>query len=110
MGQATHKTIMMKPQDKVAIALSNIAKGTAITVTCQDQSFSVELLDGIEFGHKFAVVSINKGEDILKYGEVIGAASRDIIPGEHVHVHNLEGKRGRGDKVAEQQTTQSNGI
>ncbi|MDQ6598863.1 SAF domain-containing protein [Bacillus salipaludis] len=39
------------------------------------------------------------GEDILKYGEVIGLATTDIEPGEHVHIHNLEGKRGRGDKV-----------
>ena len=34
-----------------------------------------------------------------KYGEVIGAATRDIRVGEHVHVHNVEGKRGRGDRV-----------
>jgi len=64
---------------------------------CQEQQYTVELKEAIAFGHKFAVVPIRKGEDILKYGEVIGAASRDIQPGEHVHVHNLEGKRGRGD-------------
>jgi altronate dehydratase small subunit len=39
------------------------------------------------------------GDDIMKYGEVIGAAVRSIRAGEHVHVHNLEGKRGRGDRI-----------
>jgi altronate dehydratase small subunit len=57
-------------------------------------------LEAIEFGHKFAVRPIRGGEDIVKYGEVIGVAVRDITPGQHMHVHNLEGKRGRGDKIS----------
>jgi altronate dehydratase small subunit len=93
-----HKTVMMKPNDKVAVALSNIGAGTKLEVVCKDKTLNVTLKDSIEFGHKFAVVNIKKGEDILKYGEVIGAAVKDISIGEHVHVHNLEGKRGRGDK------------
>lgn len=93
----TYKTVMMKPQDKVAVALIDIPAGVQVNVTCQNQTFTVVLKDPIEFGHKFAVMPVQKGEDILKYGEVIGAAVRDISPGEHVHVHNLEGKRGRGD-------------
>lgn len=93
------KTVMMKPSDKVAVALMSIPAGSHVKVTCQGKSFDVELKEGIEFGHKFAVKPISKGEDILKYGEVIGSATTDIHIGEHVHIHNLEGKRGRGDKV-----------
>src|SRR5690606_37141389 len=29
------------------------------------------------------------GEEVLKYGQVIGVASQDIEPGQHVHLHNL---------------------
>ncbi|WCK53234.1 UxaA family hydrolase [Aneurinibacillus sp. Ricciae_BoGa-3] len=94
------RTVMMKPQDSVAVALQNIPAGSKLAVTCQDQVIQVELVDSIEFGHKFAVRPIHQGADILKYGEVIGVASADIKPGQHVHVHNLEGKRGRGDRVA----------
>ena len=32
-----------------------------------------------------------------KYGEEIGMASADIREGEHVHIHNLESMRARGD-------------
>lgn len=96
----SYHTVMMKPSDNVAVALSNIPKGAELTVTCQDRTFPVLLLEPIEFGHKFAVTPIEAGGDILKYGEVIGAATRDIQAGEHVHVHNLEGKRGRGDQHA----------
>lgn len=45
-----------------------------------------------------AVAEIKKGEYCYKYGEVIGDATEDIHPGDHVHVHNLESTRGRGDK------------
>lgn len=95
-----YKTVMMKPQDKVAVALMSIPANSHVQVTCQNRSFSIEIKENIEFGHKFAVVPISQGEDIVKYGEVIGSASKDIQTGEHVHVHNLEGKRGRGDKIA----------
>ncbi|WP_028552605.1 UxaA family hydrolase [Paenibacillus sp. UNC451MF] len=94
----SYHTVMMKPHDNVAIALSNIPEGTELNVSCQDQTLKVQLLEAIEFGHKFAVKPIEAGGDILKYGEVIGAATRAIQAGEHVHVHNLEGKRGRGDQ------------
>ncbi|WNC13779.1 UxaA family hydrolase [Brevibacillus brevis] len=100
MGEA-YKTVMMKPHDKVAVALEPIPAGAEVSVVCEDRSFHITLSDPIEFGHKFAVVAIRQGEDILKYGEVIGVATREIGPGEHVHIHNLEGKRGRGDRLGE---------
>ncbi|BCJ87602.1 UxaA family hydrolase [Effusibacillus dendaii] len=93
------KVVMMKPDDNVAVALGEIPSGTTVRVTCQDRVFDLELIDPIEFGHKFAVAPIRKGEDVIKYGEVIGVASQDIATGQHVHVHNVEGKRGRGDKA-----------
>ena len=42
-----------------------------------------------EDGHKYARRLIKAGEDVIKYGMPIGRATRDIAPGEHVHVHNL---------------------
>ncbi|MCZ8515094.1 UxaA family hydrolase [Paenibacillus filicis] len=95
-----YKTVMMNAQDQVAVALENIPEGAVVQVDCQGNSFKIDVREPIDFGHKFAVTAIGQGEDVLKYGEVIGAASRDIFPGEHVHIHNLEGKRGRGDQIA----------
>lgn len=94
-----YKTVMMKPYDKVAVALEHIPAGAKVTVNCQNHTIEVEIKNEIEFGHKFAVVPIQSGEDILKYGEAIGVSIKDIAVGEHVHIHNLEGKRGRGDRV-----------
>ncbi|RYE85253.1 MAG: altronate dehydratase, partial [Hyphomicrobiales bacterium] len=41
-------------------------------------------------GHKVATRFIPAGEAIVKYAQIIGYASRDIEPGEHVHVQNTE--------------------
>ncbi|TDL92457.1 D-galactarate dehydratase [Vibrio vulnificus] len=96
-----YKTLYLSTKDSVAVALSEIPENTSVVVKNGHEELGVSILEPIRFGHKFAVKSIEQGADIIKYGEVIGAASAFIPAGAHVHVHNLEGKRGRGDKIAE---------
>lgn len=40
--------------------------------------------------HKIAATAIKQGDAIRKYAQVIGYASTDIQPGDHVHTHNVE--------------------
>jgi altronate hydrolase len=40
-------------------------------------------------GHKVATAPIKKGEPARKYNQIIGFATADIAPGDHVHTHNL---------------------
>lgn len=40
-------------------------------------------------GHKIALRPIAAGERVIKYGEPIGVATRNVARGEWVHVHNL---------------------
>ncbi len=44
----------------------------------------------LENGHKYALFSISKGENIIKYGNPIGHATEDIKKGDHIHSHNLK--------------------
>ena len=44
----------------------------------------------LEDGHKYALRDICEGENIIKYGQPIGHATRDIAKGEHIHTHNLK--------------------
>lgn len=44
----------------------------------------------LQNGHKYALADIQKGENVIKYGEPIGHATADIRKGEHVHTHNLK--------------------
>ena len=95
-----HKVVMLNPADNVAVALADISAGTRVRAACGGKVFEVELVESVEFGHKFAVRPVAAGENVIKYGEVIGRATADIRPGQHVHVHNVEGIRGRGDQLA----------
>jgi altronate dehydratase small subunit len=63
-------------------------KGNAETVTVHGD---------VPYGHKIATCDIHTGAPIVKYGEAIGAATKEIVKGEYVHVHNLDSMRGRGD-------------
>ena len=40
-------------------------------------------------GHKYALRPIAEGEAVVKYGEIIGKATRPIAAGDWVHTHNL---------------------
>ena len=50
-------------------------------------------MEDIKIYHKVSIREIKKGEPILKYGEHIGIAGKDIEIGMHVHVHNIESHR-----------------
>ena len=41
-------------------------------------------------GHKYARCDIKNGENIIKYGQPIGHATKDIKKGDHVHSHNMK--------------------
>lgn len=91
--------IKVNDLDNVATIFAKDVLGNT-KVEVRDKKGQVEMIDvlsDIPYGHKISVVDIKPGDPIVKYGESIGAASRPIKKGEHVHVHNLESRRGRGD-------------
>ena len=92
------RAIVMKPNDNVCTVVQNIEPGATVDVDACGEKTSVLVSERIPFGHKFALRGIPQGAPIVKYGEVIGIANREIRPGQHVHVHNLDSQRGRGDK------------
>ena len=93
------ETIMvMKENDNVAVCLSDKKAGDVVEFGDPSETVSITLLDDIPFAHKFSLTDINTGEKVIKYGEVIGTASKPIKVGQWVHVHNVESVRGRGDK------------
>lgn len=89
--------ISLRPADNVATAVQDLVPGQMAKVRLDRDLHQVAINEEIPYGHKFAVRFIEKGEEILKYGEVIGRATVDIQSGCHAHVQNIESLRGRGD-------------
>ena len=44
----------------------------------------------IPSGHKVATIQMALGDPVRKYSQLIGYASCDIMPGDHVHTHNVD--------------------
>ncbi len=76
-----NKTVTISKNDNVMIALVNISRGEIVN--------GITVLDDITFGHKIALVNISKGEKIVKYGNPIGTATKDILAGQWVHTFNI---------------------
>src|SRR5882672_8271571 len=74
----------LHPSDNIAVALRAISPGTAIATE------NVTARAAIPAGHKIATRAIAKHEPVLRYGQVIGFATADIAPGDHVHTQNVE--------------------
>src|SRR5512137_2187671 len=76
--------IRIHPADDVVIARVQLLGGTRL------EAEGVTVSGLIPPGHKVAVRAIAAGQPVRRYNQVIGFASRDIAPGEHVHLHNLQ--------------------
>jgi altronate hydrolase len=75
--------IRLHINDDVVIARNQLISGTLIV----QEGVIVQGL--IPAGHKMATRNIEEGEAVRRYGQIIGFASRPIMAGQHVHVHNL---------------------
>lgn len=87
--------IVITETDNVATAIRELGAGDRVMVMVGKEERDVEVKGDIRFLHKFALRDIEKGQSIIKYGEIIGEATRHIREGEHVHIHNLRSLRGR---------------
>ncbi|WP_430471455.1 UxaA family hydrolase [Thalassospira lucentensis] len=83
MTTSSPDSILLHPGDNVEIALGNLAKGARLSQS------EVLLSAPVTRGHKIAIRPIAAGDPVLRYGQIIGAATTDIAPGDHVHTHNI---------------------
>lgn len=88
--------LLLSDDDTVGTAVDDLEAGT----TLDYDGRSVTLAEDVPFGHKVALEPLATGDEVRKYGEVIGTATQSVERGEWVHTHNCESTRGRGDRAA----------
>lgn len=105
MNNAGIKGIRNHEADNVATIFGEAITGSDVDVIdSKGNRQLIKVLDEIPYGHKVAMCAIKRDEQITKYGEEIGIATRDIKVGEHVHIHNIDSIRGRGDWAQEERS------
>jgi altronate dehydratase small subunit len=96
------KVFVIDAADNVGtVVVEALQKGDPVGTNGRIADVTVTANMDIPYGHKIALKNIAKGETVYKYGLSMGNAMSDIKAGDHVHVHNVESNRGRGDKVAD---------
>ena len=80
---APSPVIRLHDNDAVLIARTTLLPGIEVMT-------GVVTSERIPAGHKVAIRPIATGEEIRRYGQIIGFAARAIHAGEHVHIHNVE--------------------
>lgn len=84
--------IRLDETDTVVTLLDDADAGDAVAYGDDE---TLELAEDVPFGHKVALCEHETDDEVLKYGEVIGAATEPIDAGEWVHTHNCTSLRGQ---------------
>ena len=90
--------ILIDERDNVAVALEVLPAGASVSVEVRGHAERITLLSEIPRGHKFALVDMETGATIVKYGQPIGQSTVPIARGAHVHVHNVISQPRGGDR------------
>ncbi len=82
--------IRVNPRDNVAVVAADVRADDVVRL---DDDGEVRAVEAIPRGSKVALGPIACGEAVIRYGEEIGRATKDIAGGEYVHTHNLARER-----------------
>jgi altronate hydrolase len=82
IGNGAAGTIRLHPGDNVIVLTTFFGAGT------KPAGAGKALEKLVPSGHKIATADVGEGAPIIKFGQIIGYASRPILAGEQVHTHN----------------------
>jgi altronate dehydratase small subunit len=74
--------------DNVATLLGDAQTSTLVIVRGDGEAVETSATQAVPAGHKIALCDLVEGNRIVKYGFPIGEATRSIVVGEWVHLHN----------------------
>lgn len=82
-------------RDSVAVAVVDVKAGQSLQGRSLDTNETLQAKANMDIplGHKIALKDFKVGDDIVKYGVIIGRVVQPVKVGDHVHVHNVKTKR-----------------
>ena len=94
MNKKQFDAIMLNDMDNVCTSVKTLEKSAKIKIKFENEMVSLFIQENIKLCHKISLKQIKKGENIVKYGEIIGVATSQINKGVQVHTHNIISLRG----------------
>ncbi len=80
-------SVLISDKDNVVVVIEEVKAGDSVK---PGQGIEVKANEDIMRNHKVAIKDVAAGSSVIKYGESIGLASKDIAAGDWVHTHNIE--------------------
>lgn len=82
--------LMISPNDDVVVAITALKAGDEVSYMREEEPETLLTVTDIPPYHKIAVRDLPCGSVVKKYNQIIGAATKEIRKGEHIHVHNMD--------------------
>lgn len=86
----TTNALLMNHQDNVVTCVTEVAKGEKVVYKLGETLMTLTANQSIPYCHKIALTDIAQGQDVLKYGEMIGRAVVPIGKGCWVSHENIK--------------------
>lgn len=83
--------LLMSEKDNVVVVLEDCQPGDTVVYN----SGEIKVDEPILFGHKIALSTLSRNQDVIKYGETIGYMLEPITKGTWIHNHNMGCHRGK---------------
>ena len=83
------RAILLQPVDKVVTVVDDVHAGDTVFYQKEGQEVEVEAREEVPAFHKVAVVDLKDGEEVIKYGQVIGAMMSDAKKGDWISHKNV---------------------
>jgi altronate hydrolase len=84
------RAVRVDARDNVAVVVAGVEAGGRVRL---DDRSELTATQPVPRGNKVALTAIAAGEPVIRYGEEIGVATAGIAAGDHVHTHNLGGRK-----------------
>lgn len=83
------QALLMDEKDNVVTCVKKVAAGEEVVYRCGEEYRTIQAEEDIPFCHKIALSDLKEGDDVIKYGEMIGRTPQPILKGHWVSHNNI---------------------
>ena len=81
--------ILLDEKDNVVTSVREIKAGEEVSYLTGEGRASLTAREDIPYSHKLALTDLREGDQVIKYGEMIGRLSQPVAAGRWINENNL---------------------
>ena len=81
--------LIMDPKDNVVTCVRDVKAGEVVHYRSKNEDLEILAKEAIPFSHKISLTDLDEGQEVIKYGELIGKTTRKINAGCLVDHNNI---------------------